>query len=108
MALPDEWGERGPLQVSPIERTIEARLVYFLAPLVVVTIIAMVAGAWYFSGRSARGMIETSMRNSAQVAAKNVPSFLEIGQILVTDMSAKFTKVDFSEINKTKTKRYKT
>ncbi|MEA3441087.1 MAG: ATP-binding protein [Chloroflexota bacterium] len=86
IAAPDHWGEEGPLLISPPERTIEARILYILAPIALILIALLVIGDWYIAGRSARGMIKNSMTSVAQVAAENVHNVIEIGQLQIQDL----------------------
>jgi len=87
-AIPETWGGEGQLLPSPVERTLQARLVYILAPLVLLLVVTLMVGDWYFAGKAARDMLSKSMTNSAEVAAQNVPYFFEMGQIIVQDIAA--------------------
>lgn len=86
-AFTESWGGEGQLLPSPVERTLQARLVYILAPLVLLLVVTLLAGDWFYAGRAAREMLRNSMTNSAEVAAQNVPYFIEMGQVVIQDIA---------------------
>jgi PAS domain S-box-containing protein len=81
--FPRLWGSPGPLEPSPVERRLQSRFLYSLAPLAVVIVVGLMAGDWVVAGRAATNMLNDRLESTARMAANNVPSFLETGQNLI-------------------------
>ncbi len=81
--FPRLWGYSGPLEPSPVERRLQSRFLYSLAPLAVVIVVGLMAGDWVVAGRAATNMLNDRLESTARMAANNVPSFLETGQNLI-------------------------
>ncbi len=87
LAIPARWGIRGQLIPSPSERSLQARLLYNMAPLALGLILALIIGNLAVSNEAARQMLRSQMSNAAATSAENIPYFLETGQNLITQFS---------------------
>jgi PAS domain S-box-containing protein len=85
--LPALWGGQGPLEISPAEKSLQARILYRLMPLALILLVTLMAGTWYIAGQAANAMIEVRMSSAAQMAAQNVPFFLETGQEIIDQLA---------------------
>ncbi|MEJ2711359.1 MAG: cache and HAMP domain-containing protein, partial [Anaerolineales bacterium] len=81
------WGKEGPLVPSPSERSLLARFLYSMAPLALILILTLMAGDWIVAGNAARDMLKARMENATQMASESVPSLLETGQNLISQMA---------------------
>ena len=81
------WGRGGPLVSSPSERSMQARFLYSMAPLALILILTLMAGDWIVAGKAARDMLQARMENATKMAAESVPSLLETGQNLISQMA---------------------
>jgi hypothetical protein len=86
-AFPKAWGGVGPLEPSPVERRLQTRFLYSMAPLALILVVGLVAGDWVVSGTAARQMLHDRMESTAQMAAQGVPFFHETGQALIQDLA---------------------
>ncbi len=84
IVFPRLWGFTGPLEPSPVERRLQSRFLSSLAPLAFILVVALMAGDWIAAGRAATNMIDDRLESSGKMAANTVPSFLEMGQNLIT------------------------
>jgi signal transduction histidine kinase len=87
LTIPAYWGEHTPLLPSPAEKSLQTRFLLYMTPLAILVILALVIGDWYVAGQAAREMIKARMSNAADVAAENVPYFLETGQDLIVTLA---------------------
>ncbi|MBN1148605.1 MAG: PAS domain-containing protein [Anaerolineales bacterium] len=87
LLLPSSWGEFPPLAPSPAEKSLQTRFIVNMAPLAIVLMLALMIGNWYVAGEAARGMLEARMANAAEIAAENIPYFLETGQNLISRLA---------------------
>jgi PAS domain S-box-containing protein len=87
-AFPAAWASSAPLRPSPAERSLEARFLYGMAPLALLLILTLMIGDWIVAGNAARKMMRDRMANSAQMAAEDVPYFLEVGQNLIVQLAS--------------------
>jgi PAS domain S-box-containing protein len=85
--VPEFWGSRGPLKPSPVESSLQTRFLVSLAPLGIVLVVALIVGAWYFTGKAAVQMLNDRMAGSSKTAAESVPFFLESGQNLIMQIA---------------------
>ncbi len=76
-----------PLQPSPWERSLFVRIIYSLAPLAALLLIAVLIGNWWIAGNAARRLLESRMASSAQLASQTLPYFLETGQNLIQQIA---------------------
>lgn len=86
--LPQEREQKGFEQPSPAERSLEARLLFALAPVVAFLFLALGAVIWMLAGRAADQLLSERMRGSARAAADGVPFLLETGQSLILQLAA--------------------
>jgi len=77
---PQFWTESAPRLPSPSEKSLQIRFTTNMMPLAIVLLLALIMGNWFVAGNAARNQIAERMKNTAQTAAKIVPSFLQIGQ----------------------------
>ena len=87
LAIPEFWGGEGQLIPSPTETSLQTRLMFLLAPLVLILVVSLLIGDWYFAGKAARSLYKNSLANIAEVTSQNVPNFMEMGQILIQEIA---------------------
>ncbi|HEX9596000.1 MAG TPA: ATP-binding protein, partial [Anaerolineales bacterium] len=88
-----------PIQASqpaPSERSLEARLLFTLAPIVLLAFLALGALAWWSASRSAEQLLGDRARASAELAADSVPFLLETGQNLILQLAGDARLADAS------------
>ena len=78
----NRWGGLGRLQPSPSEKSIETRFVLGAGTIISILLITLLAGDWLVAGAAARNLLRDRLKSSAELAAQNVPFFLETGQNL--------------------------
>jgi PAS domain S-box-containing protein len=76
-----------PLQPSPLERSLEARFLFWTSALIICLLLALLAGDWIVAGRAAREMLLNRLRGIAEISAQSVPFILETGQNLAGNIS---------------------
>jgi PAS domain S-box-containing protein len=74
------WGNYGPLQPSPIERSLSTRFLFILAPFAIALVIALMVGTWLIAETAAREMLGQQLKTTAQAVAGQAPYFFEVGQ----------------------------
>jgi len=94
VAAARRWGGKGKLTPSPAERSLQARFLYYMAPLALGLVLLLVVGDWIVAGNAAKKMLEARMANAAGVAADNVPFFLQTGQSLIEQLATGSRLVD--------------
>lgn len=87
LAIPRAWGNAAPLRPSPAERSLSARILFNLAPLMAALLVALMIVSWIVAGNIAQQMLRNRMENAAQTAASVIPFFMETGQNLIQQMS---------------------
>ena len=87
-AFPAAWGRRGLLLPSPAEKSLQARVLYSMAPVALVLALALIAGDWLVAWTAARRMLEENMGSAAVQAADSAPYFLEGGEKLIAQLAA--------------------
>src|SRR5687768_3325822 len=87
LAFPARWGELGMLQPSPLEKSIETRFIYGTGTIISILLITLLVGDWIVAGRAARNLLRERLQSSAELAAQNVPFFLETGQNLASQIA---------------------
>jgi PAS domain S-box-containing protein len=75
-------------QPAPSERSLEARFLFTLGPVVLLAFISLGALVWWSTGRAAEQLLSERMSTSAEVAADSVPFLLETGQNLVLQLAS--------------------
>jgi len=88
MAFPSAWGGQRETQLSPTERSLEARFLFGSGVFVFLLLVTLLIGDWVVAGRAARNMLEDRLRSTAQMASQTVPFFLETGQNLAEQITA--------------------
>jgi len=86
-------------QPAPSERSLEARLLFTLAPIVLLAFLALGALAWWSAGRAAEQLVGERARASAELAANSVPFLLETGQNLILQLASDTRLADASAEN---------
>ncbi len=81
------WGGKGQLVPSPSERSMQTRFLYSMAPIALILLLILMAGDWFVAGKAARDMLQARMENATQMAADSVPSLLETGQNLISQLA---------------------
>ncbi|MDQ3005569.1 MAG: ATP-binding protein [Chloroflexota bacterium] len=87
LAFPARWGELGMLQPSPLEKSIETRFIYGTGTIISILLITLLVGDWIVAGTAARNLLRDRLQSSAELAAQNVPFFLETGQNLASQIA---------------------
>ena len=82
----DLWVKPASLHPSPIETGLQNRILYTTVPMVLVLLLTLVIADWIVAGKAAREILIDQLENSSQIAAENIPSILETGQSLTTDL----------------------
>ena len=83
LVFPRLWGFSSPLEPSPVERRLQSRFLSSLALLAIVVIVGLMAGDWIVAGRAATGMLNDRLESTGEIAANNVPAFLDAGGNLI-------------------------
>ncbi len=84
---PTLWGRFLPLTPSPIERSLESRFLFGTGTLVILLLIALLAGDWLVAGAAAREMLHARLAATAELSSENVPFVLETGQNLASQIA---------------------
>lgn len=86
-AIRSHWPSLTPVaearQPSPSERSLGARFLFTLGPIVLLAFMAMATLTWWTAGRSAEQLFSDRMGNNLEIAADSVPFVLETGQNLI-------------------------
>ncbi len=88
VAFPAAWGSKGPLQPSPIEKSLEIRFLIGTGTFISLLLLTLLIGDWVVAGRAARQMLEKRLSSTAESAAQSVPFFLETGQNLAVQLAS--------------------
>jgi len=78
------WVKFDSFEPSPLETGLQNRILYIALPLVGVLLMTLVIADWIVAGRAARDILVTQLKDSARIAAENIPPILETGQSLTT------------------------
>src|SRR5690349_19054554 len=84
----NRWGSLGMLQPSPSERSIETRFILGAGTIITILLITLLVGDWLVAGTAARSLLRDRLKSSAELAAQNVPFFLETGQNLALQIAS--------------------
>jgi signal transduction histidine kinase len=87
MVFPNRWGGLGMLQPSPAERSIETRFIFGAGTIISILLLTLLIGDWVVAGAAARNLLQDRLKSSAELAAQNVPFFLETGQNLALQIA---------------------
>lgn len=74
-------------QPAPSERSLEARFLFTLGPVVLLAFLALAALAWWSAGRAAEELYAERLSVSIDLAADSVPFLLETGQNLMLQLT---------------------
>lgn len=85
--LPQLGSRKGVQQPSPAERSLEARLLFALGPVVAGLFLVLGVVIWVMAGQAADQLLSERMRSSASSAAEGVPFLLETGQSLILQLA---------------------
>lgn len=85
---PGFWGGQPPYYPSPAEKSIQARLLFRLAPLALLLILAVFAGSWLIAVSTARSLLTSQMTSIAEIISGSVPFFRYSGEGLIKQMAA--------------------
>lgn len=83
----NRWGSLGMLQPSPSERSIETRFIFGAGTIISILLLTLLIGDWLVAGAAARNLLRDRLKSSAELAAQNVPFFLETGQNLALQIA---------------------
>jgi PAS domain S-box-containing protein len=75
------------LRPSPAERSIETRFISGTGTIITLLLLTLIVGDWFVAGRAARSLLQDRLQSSAELAAQNVPFFLETGQNLALQIA---------------------
>lgn len=84
----NRWGQMGMLLPSPSEKSIETRFVLGTGTIITILLLTLLIGDWWIAGTAARGLLRDRLKSSAELAAQNVPFFLETGQNLALQIAS--------------------
>ena len=84
----NRWGSLGMLQPSPSERSIEIRFILGAGTIISILLLTLLIGDWLVAGAAARNLLRDRLKSSAELAAQNVPFFLETGQNLALQVAS--------------------
>jgi signal transduction histidine kinase/HAMP domain-containing protein len=74
-------------QPAPTERSLEARFLFTLGPVVLLAFLALAALGWWTAGRAADQLYSERFSASVDLAADSVPFLLETGQNLMLQLA---------------------
>ncbi len=83
-------------QAAPGERSLEARLLYTLGPIVLLAFLALGALSWWSISQAADRLLGERVQASADLAANSVPFLLETGQNLISQLASNTRLADAS------------
>ena len=84
----NRWGGLGMLQPSPSEKSIETRFILGAGTIISLLLLTLLIGDWIVAGSAARNLLRDRLKSSAELAAQNVPFFLETGQNLALQIAS--------------------
>lgn len=88
LGLPAFWGQQGDLLPSPAEKSLRVRYLLAIAPLILLLLLTLLVGDWIMAGQAARQILRGRMQDSALIASKGIPYFLDVGQNEITKLAA--------------------
>jgi PAS domain S-box-containing protein len=84
LASPQLWRSHETLLPSPSEKSLQARYIYAIAPVVGLLAVLLVVGGWFIAERAASQMMRDRLADAAVMASDGIPFFFEAGQNLIT------------------------
>ena len=85
--FPHHWGGLGKLLPSPSEKSIETRFILGAGTIISLLLLTLLIADWVVAGSAARNLLRDRLKSSAELAAQNVPFFLETGQNLALQIA---------------------
>ncbi len=86
--VPHRWGGQSPMIASPAEKSLHTRFFYMMVPIALVLILILMIGDWWVADSAARQLLWSRMQSLSQMAAENIPYFLDTGQGLIKHLAA--------------------
>ena len=83
ITLPTIWKSPGVMVPSPPEKSLQARFVYAIVPVVTFLVVILMISDWFVSEGAARQMLRARMADAARMASEGIPYFLGAGQNLI-------------------------
>ncbi len=80
LGFPARWGSHTSLEPAPSEKSLQARFLQSIVPLIFVLLLSLLAVNWVMAGTAARRIMEGRMGDTALLASKGIPFFLIVGQ----------------------------
>jgi hypothetical protein len=87
LASPHTWRSPEALVPSPPEKSLQARYIYIIAPVIGVLAVILTVCGWILAERAASLMMRDRMADAALMASDGIPFFFESGQNLVRRMA---------------------
>jgi len=87
LGLPAHWGQHGDLVPSPAEKSLRVRYLLAIAPLILLLLLTLLVGDWVMAGQAARQILRGRMQDTALIASKGIPYFLDVGQNEITKLA---------------------
>lgn len=88
LGFPASWGGRSGLEPAPSEKSLQARFLQSIVPLILVLLLALLAVNWVMAGTAARQILEGRMGDTALMASRGIPFFLIVGQNEIKKLAA--------------------
>ena len=77
------WIRINRLIASPVEKSLEVRLTFVAAAVVIVLFVTVLVSNWFVAGNNAKRAVESQLQQSALITAQALPYFLDAGQSLL-------------------------
>ena len=81
------WIQIEELRPSPIEESLQSRILYTSVPIVLVFLLGLMMADWIVAGKAAQEILVDQLESSAAIAADNIPSMIETGQNLTLSIA---------------------
>ncbi len=81
------WIQPDALRPSPMEESLQSRILYTSVPIVLVLLLGLMMADWIVAGKAAQEILVDQLENSAAIAADNIPSLIETGQNLTLSIA---------------------
>jgi PAS domain S-box-containing protein len=88
LAWPLAWGNHGPLQPSPVEKSLQTRMLYSTTPVLVLLLLTLIIADWFTAGNAAQSVLRDRMADAAANASQGVPYFQSVGQSQIASIAA--------------------
>jgi two-component system phosphate regulon sensor histidine kinase PhoR len=83
----DFWEHNKTFKPSPAESSLEIRLLYTLAPVVSLIMLAILVGQWISISRTTQKFLGSQLENITEVTSASIPAALETGQNLINQFA---------------------